>query len=176
MTKNKCIKFYGIFEGEKYIDDVWHANLKYKFGNRHFWSEGYYASTVGLNEATIKKYIAKQEKHDIAMNKLSVKEDEAHFRGGLDFMPIIGFVYDVLLILLLILKITKLNKENRIGELKRINYLSVIVGHCLYCLLLSFPFSRYYLILWSLLIIALLISAITNGILIFKRKKSNKKY
>ena len=34
-----------------------HANLKYKFGNRHFWSEGYYVSTVGLNEATIRKYI-----------------------------------------------------------------------------------------------------------------------
>ena len=34
-----------------------YANLKYKFGNRHFWSEGYYMSTVGLNEATIKKYI-----------------------------------------------------------------------------------------------------------------------
>jgi hypothetical protein len=33
-----------------------HANLKYKFGNRHFWAEGYYVSTVGLNEATIKKY------------------------------------------------------------------------------------------------------------------------
>ena len=34
-----------------------HANLKYKFGNRHFWAEGYYVSTVGLNEDTIKKYI-----------------------------------------------------------------------------------------------------------------------
>ena len=34
-----------------------HANLKYKFGNRHFWAEGYYVSTVGFNEATIKKYI-----------------------------------------------------------------------------------------------------------------------
>lgn len=32
-----------------------HANLKYKFGNRHFWVEGYYVSTVVLNEATIKK-------------------------------------------------------------------------------------------------------------------------
>ena len=48
-----------------------HANLKYKFGNRHFWVEGYYVSTVGLNEATIKKYIQDQEKHDIAMDKLS---------------------------------------------------------------------------------------------------------
>ena len=34
-----------------------HANLKYKFGNRYFWTEGYYVSAVGLNEATIKKYI-----------------------------------------------------------------------------------------------------------------------
>lgn len=32
-----------------------HSNLKYKFGNRHFWAEGYYVSTVGLNESTIKK-------------------------------------------------------------------------------------------------------------------------
>jgi putative transposase len=27
-----------------------HANLKYKYGNRKFWAEGYYVSTVGLNE------------------------------------------------------------------------------------------------------------------------------
>ena len=51
-----------------------HANLKYKFGNRHFWAEGYYVSTVSLNEATIKKYIQEQESHDIALDKLSVKE------------------------------------------------------------------------------------------------------
>ena len=51
-----------------------HANLKYKFGNRHFWAEGYYVSTVGLNEATIKKYIEEQEKHDMALDKLSVRE------------------------------------------------------------------------------------------------------
>ncbi len=53
-----------------------HANLKYKFGNRHFWSEGYYVSTVGLNEATIKKYIQDQEKYDIMRDRLSVKEYE----------------------------------------------------------------------------------------------------
>lgn len=50
-----------------------HANLKYKFGNRHFWSEGYYVSTVGLNEATIRKYIAEQEAHDIARINLRQK-------------------------------------------------------------------------------------------------------
>ena len=59
-----------------------HANLKYKFGNRHFWAEGYYVSTVGLNEATIKKYIEDQEKHDQAMDKLSVKEYEDPFKGS----------------------------------------------------------------------------------------------
>ena len=59
-----------------------HANLKYKYGNRHFWAEGYYVSTLGLNEATIKKYITEQEKHDIALDKLSVREYEDPFRGG----------------------------------------------------------------------------------------------
>lgn len=59
-----------------------HANLKYKFGNRHFWAEGYYVSTVGLNEATIRKYIEDQEKHDIALDKLSVREYEDPFKGG----------------------------------------------------------------------------------------------
>ncbi len=58
-----------------------HANPKYKFGNRHFWSEGYYVSTVGLNEATIRKYIQEQEQHDIMRDKLSVKEYEDPFKG-----------------------------------------------------------------------------------------------
>jgi hypothetical protein len=37
-----------------------HASLKYKYGNRKFWAEGYYVSTVGLNEATVAKYIREQ--------------------------------------------------------------------------------------------------------------------
>ncbi|EOB3457032.1 IS200/IS605 family transposase [Enterococcus hirae] len=55
-----------------------HANLKYKFGNRHFWAEGYYVSTVGLNAATTRKYI--QEQHGIALDKLSVREYEDPFK------------------------------------------------------------------------------------------------
>ena len=58
-----------------------HANLKYKFGNRHFWAEGYHVSIVGLNEATIKKYIQEQEKHDIAMDRLNQREWEDPFKG-----------------------------------------------------------------------------------------------
>lgn len=42
---------------------------------------GYYVSTVGLNEDTIKKYIQDQKKADIMMDKLSVKEYEDPFRG-----------------------------------------------------------------------------------------------
>ena len=56
-----------------------HGNLKYKYGNRHFWSQGYYVSTVGFNEETIRKYIQEQEKFDIAMDRLSVKEYEDPF-------------------------------------------------------------------------------------------------
>ena len=56
-----------------------HANLKYKYGNRKFWAEGYYVSTVGLNEATIRKYIREQENADIAQDRLSLKEYENPF-------------------------------------------------------------------------------------------------
>ncbi len=41
-----------------------HANLKYNYGNRHFWAEGYYVSTVGLNKNTIKRYIQNQDLED----------------------------------------------------------------------------------------------------------------
>lgn len=59
-----------------------HANMRYKFGNRKFWAEGYHVSTVGLNEATIAKYIREQEKADIALDRLSVKEYEDPFDRG----------------------------------------------------------------------------------------------
>ena len=59
-----------------------HANLKCKFGNRRFWAEGYYVSTVGLNEATIAKCIREQEAADIALDRLSVKEYEDPFGRG----------------------------------------------------------------------------------------------
>ena len=49
-----------------------HTNLKYEYGSRKFWAEGYYVSIVGLNEATMRKYIQDQEKHNQAVDKLSV--------------------------------------------------------------------------------------------------------
>ena len=59
-----------------------HANLKYKYGNRHFWSRGYYVSTVGLNEATIAKYVREQETQDQMMDRITTKEAEDPFRGS----------------------------------------------------------------------------------------------
>ena len=73
--KYSVLSFMGYLKGKSslMIFDM-HSNLKYKYGNRKFWAEGYYVSTVGLNESTIRKYIREQESHDIAIDKLTTKE------------------------------------------------------------------------------------------------------
>jgi len=57
-----------------------HANLKYKYSNRRFWTKGYYVSTVGINKATIAKYIREQETEDQIADQLSFKELEDPFK------------------------------------------------------------------------------------------------
>ena len=73
--KYSVSSFMGYLKGKSslMIFDI-HANLKYKYGNRKFLAEGYYVSTVGLNESTIRKYIREQETHDISIDKLTIKE------------------------------------------------------------------------------------------------------
>ena len=61
----------------------YHGNLKYKFGSKTFWATGYYVSTVGLNEATIRKYIREQENEDIVEDKQKKKEYINPFKGKL---------------------------------------------------------------------------------------------
>ncbi len=51
-----------------------HANLKYKYGNKFFWSKGYYVSIVGLNQNTIEKYIREQEADDRIRASISKRE------------------------------------------------------------------------------------------------------
>jgi putative transposase len=51
-----------------------HANLKYRYGNRHFWCRGYYVDTVGRNRKKIEQYIKNQMDEDIAIDKLTNKE------------------------------------------------------------------------------------------------------
>ena len=58
-----------------------YANLKYKYGNRHFWCRGYYVSTVGRNRRAIEEYIKNQLQEDYTDDQLSIKEFVDPFTG-----------------------------------------------------------------------------------------------
>ena len=58
-----------------------YANLKYKYGNRHFWCRGYYVSTVGRNKRAIQEYIRNQLQEDHAEDQLNIKEYIDPFTG-----------------------------------------------------------------------------------------------
>ena len=58
-----------------------HSNLKYRYGNRHFWCRGYYVDTVGRNEKAIKEYVRNQLQEDIAADQISIKEFNDPFTG-----------------------------------------------------------------------------------------------
>lgn len=51
-----------------------HANLKYKYGNRHFWARGYYVDTVGRNKKQVQAYIANQLREDQIADQFSITE------------------------------------------------------------------------------------------------------
>ena len=57
------------------------ANLKYKYGNRHFWCRGYYVDTVGKKTKKIKEYIRTQLQEDIVSDQISMKEYIDPFTG-----------------------------------------------------------------------------------------------
>ena len=59
-----------------------HANLKYKYGNRHFWARGYYADTVGRNKKQIEEYIKHQLEEDQIAEQMSLKEYIDPFTGS----------------------------------------------------------------------------------------------
>ena len=58
-----------------------HANLKYRYGNRHFWCKGYYVSTVGRNKKVIENYIREQLKEDTISDQITLKEYVDPFKG-----------------------------------------------------------------------------------------------
>ena len=59
-----------------------HANLKYKYGSRHFWCRGYYVDTVGRNKTAIAEYIKNQLQEDIMADQISIKEYIDPFTGS----------------------------------------------------------------------------------------------
>lgn len=59
-----------------------HANLKYKYGNRHFWARGYFVDTVGRNKKAIKAYIQNQLEEDKMSDQISIKGFIDPFTGS----------------------------------------------------------------------------------------------
>ena len=82
--KMSVSKFMGILKGKSslMIFDQF-ANLKYKYGNRHFWCRGYYVDTVGRNKTAIEKYIRNQIEEDKIAEQISMKEYVDPFTGEL---------------------------------------------------------------------------------------------
>ena len=75
-------RFMGILKGKSalMIFDRF-ANLKYKYGNRHFWCRGYFVDTVGRNKTAIQQYIQNQLSEDKMVDQISMKEFIDPFTG-----------------------------------------------------------------------------------------------
>ena len=75
-------RFMGILKGKSalMIFDRF-ANLKYKYGNRHFWCRGYFVDTVGRNKTAIQQYIQNQLSEDKLVDQISMKEFIDPFTG-----------------------------------------------------------------------------------------------
>ena len=58
-----------------------HANLKYTYGNRHFWARGYFVDTVGRNKKQVQEYIRNQLAEDQIADQISMKEYLDPFTG-----------------------------------------------------------------------------------------------
>ena len=61
-----------------------HANLKYKYGNRHFWARGNYVDAVGRNKKQIQEYIKNQLQEDQIADRMSIKEYVDPFTGSVN--------------------------------------------------------------------------------------------
>ena len=61
-----------------------YANLKYKYGNRHFRARGYYVDTVGRNKKQIQKYIKNQPTEDQIAEQVEPKEFVDPFTGSVN--------------------------------------------------------------------------------------------
>ena len=82
-TENECVKLHGIPEGEERTNDIRvPCKPEIQVWKSTFLGGRLLCINCGVKRSTIKKYIADQDKHDIALDKLSVKEYEDPFKGG----------------------------------------------------------------------------------------------
>ena len=86
MGKNELrhgAHIYGVLKGKSTLMILdRHANLKYKYGSRHFWCRGYYVDTVGKNKRVIEEYIRNQLIEDEMMDQITMKEYIDPFTGS----------------------------------------------------------------------------------------------
>ena len=80
-TKIQCVYLKG--KSSLMIFDR-HANLKYKYGNRHFWARGYFVDTVGRNKKQIQEYIRNQLTEDKIADQIELKEFVDPFTGSVN--------------------------------------------------------------------------------------------
>jgi putative transposase len=63
----------GYIKGKSAIHLAWvYGERKRNFVGQHFWARGYFVSTVGRDEATIREYIRHQEKEDERLEQLKL--------------------------------------------------------------------------------------------------------
>ena len=80
--KMSVSSFMGYLKGKSALMIFeYHANLKYKYGNRHFGCRGYYVSTVGGNKEGIARYIREQEHEDQIYDQIALKEYTDPFKN-----------------------------------------------------------------------------------------------
>ena len=72
-----------------------HANLKYKYGNRHFWCRGYYVDTVGKNAKKIQEYIQNQLKKDLEYDQLTLNEYIDPFTGNVVNLSVMQVFFEI---------------------------------------------------------------------------------
>ena len=81
LRNTACLKRWYIKGKSSLIIFERHANLKYKFGSRHFWCRGYFVDTVGKNAKKIEEYIKSQLQEDMVADQISIKEFIDPFTG-----------------------------------------------------------------------------------------------
>ena len=80
--KTSISRFMGYLKGKStLIIFERHGSLKYKYGNRVFWCQEYFVSTVGNNKEAVARYVENQLKEDMMTDQITIKEYIDPFKG-----------------------------------------------------------------------------------------------
>ena len=74
--KYSVFQVIGYLKGESAIQIArTYMGRKKNYTGQHFWARGYFVSTVGVDEETIRDYIRRQEEEDRRLDQLSMFEE-----------------------------------------------------------------------------------------------------